>query len=164
MTPPTFIVNRQSEIPVQASIVVSVVVLQEGRILLVQEGKEFCRGQWSLPGGRVEQGEGLVDAAVREVCEETGLHVRVTGMTRVLRYVSQYGFHCVRFNFVAEIVNGELAHDGTEILDLRWVSLDEFDAMDDALLRSAPIARAMIGDVRSRAIHPVGIVFDALAS
>ena len=51
-----------------------------GRLLLVRRGQDPERGRWSVPGGRVEPGETSQEAAVREVLEETGLHVVVTGV------------------------------------------------------------------------------------
>jgi ADP-ribose pyrophosphatase YjhB (NUDIX family) len=47
-----------------------------GRLLLIRRGQEPSRGLWSLPGGRVEPGETVAAAVVREVREETGLDVR----------------------------------------------------------------------------------------
>ena len=147
----------------QATVIVSAAIVHEGKLLMVQEGKEHCRGQWGLPGGRVEPGEPLAEAIVREVLEETGYEVRLTGMTRVLRYISQLGFHCVRFNFVAEVVAGAPAIDGGEILDVQWLGFDEIAAMPDELLRTSAIARAAIDDVREGRIFPAAIVLDALA-
>ena len=50
---------------------------QADQLLLIRRGREPSRGSWSLPGGRVEPGETLEQAVVREVREETGLDVRV---------------------------------------------------------------------------------------
>jgi len=148
----------------KASLVVSAAILRHGCLLLVQEGKEYCRGQWGLPGGRVEEGEGIAEAVVREVREETGLDVRVTGMTPVVRYISQYGFHCVRFNFIAEADPGDLRVDGGEIIAARWFSPENLDALGDAELRTAPMARRIFADIRAGRIFPHDIVFDALGS
>lgn len=57
------------------SCVGAVVVDHAGRLLLIQRGHEPSAGLWSVPGGRVEPGETLRDAVVREVREETGLTV-----------------------------------------------------------------------------------------
>ncbi|MBC8144085.1 MAG: NUDIX domain-containing protein [bacterium] len=146
----------------QSTLVVSAAIVRDERVLMVQEGKEHCRCMWGLPGGRVEPGERLVDAIVREVAEETGLVVRVVGITRVLRYISQQGFHTVRVNFIVERVGGDLRVDGEEILDAIWMSFGEIDAMPDASLRTASIARQVISDVREMRVYPLDIVLDAI--
>jgi 8-oxo-dGTP diphosphatase len=147
---------------VQATLVVSAGVVRDGRLLMVQEGKEHCRGMWGLPGGRVEQGERITDAIVREVFEETGLEVRIVGITRVVRYFSQLGFHTVRFNFVVEASDGELVIDGTEIIGAAWMTYDEIADMADEQMRTAGIARQVLDDIREGRVYPVEIVLDAV--
>ena len=56
---------------------VGVLVEDGDRYLLVQRGKEPRKGRWAVPGGKVERGERLKEAAAREVLEETGLVVEV---------------------------------------------------------------------------------------
>ncbi|MBS1912360.1 MAG: NUDIX domain-containing protein [Bacteroidetes bacterium] len=148
----------------QATIVVSAAIVEDDRVLLVQEGKPASHGLWGLPGGRVEAGEPLEDAAVREVFEETGYHVETVGMTRVLRYISQLGFHCVRFNFVARRIGGEARVDGTEILAMRWFSFGELALLGDDRMRTPAIARAVLADVRDARFFPREIVLDALSA
>jgi len=72
-----------------------------------------------VPGGRVEQGETPAQAAVREVLEETGLHVRVGRLLGSVR-VGDYLVH----DFAAEVFGGELAA-GDDASDVRWCSLEE---------------------------------------
>jgi len=54
-----------------------VVVIEDGRILLVRRGHAPEAGTWSLPGGRVEEGESTGEAALREAREETGLELQI---------------------------------------------------------------------------------------
>ena len=65
----------QREFPSAPLVGVGAVIVEAGRVLLVRRGTEPLKGHWSLPGGLVELGEGLLNAVVREVREETGLIV-----------------------------------------------------------------------------------------
>jgi len=55
-------------------IVAAVLLNDQGEVLMMQEAKSSCRGQWYLPAGRMESGEDIIEAAKREVLEETGIH------------------------------------------------------------------------------------------
>ncbi len=94
--------------------------------------------------------------------EETGYDVRVTGITRVMRYISQHGFHCVRFNFIAEIIGGAPAVDGAEILAHRWYTFDEIAGLPDDALRTAHVARQVLEDVRDGRCFPMEIFLDSV--
>ena len=91
----------------------------DGRLLLVRRGHAPSIGLWSVPGGRVEPGETPAQAAVREVREETGLHIRVGRLLASVR-VGDYLVH----DFAAEVFGGELAA-GDDASDVRWCSLEE---------------------------------------
>jgi 8-oxo-dGTP diphosphatase len=144
----------------QATLVVSAGIVRDDRLLMVQEGKEGYRGMWGLPGGRMEERERITDAIVREVREETGLEVRIVGMTRIIRYYSQMGHHAIRFNFVAEPIGGELRIDGEEILDARWMSYEEIAAIADEQIRTAGVARLVFDEIRLGNVLPVEAVLD----
>jgi ADP-ribose pyrophosphatase YjhB (NUDIX family) len=57
----------------------SVAIFRDGKVLLAARGREPLKGVFTLPGGAVELGETLAEAALREVAEETGLAVRLAG-------------------------------------------------------------------------------------
>lgn len=88
-----------------------------GRLLLIQRGHDPHRGRWTLPGGRVEEGETLEEAVVREIREETGLDVRVGAVVgRVLIPRGELAFDVVDFacglvDPTAEPVAGDDAAD-----------------------------------------------------
>ncbi len=143
-------------------LVASVLLLRQGKFLIVQEGKESARGQWGLPGGRVHEGETFLDAAHREMMEETGFEIHPIGLTRVMRYRSQLGVNVLRANVVAEVSGGELRLDGVEILDARWVTPEEFDQMPDTEIRTPWAARVVIDDLRNGRVFDLEIMWEAL--
>jgi acetyl-CoA carboxylase carboxyl transferase subunit beta len=97
----------------------AVIVDGANRVLLVKRGHEPAKGLWSLPGGSVEEGETLGQAATREVREETGLHV-VTGseVWRVLVELSEGSHYDVRA-LSATVTGGQLVA-GDDAADARW--------------------------------------------
>lgn len=103
----------------------AVAVVRRGdRFLLVREAKH---GQlWYLPAGRVEPGETLADAAVRETLEEGGIRVRLDGVIRV-EHTPQPGSARVRVVFLASPVDDAPPKSvpDEESLGAAWVGLDE---------------------------------------
>ncbi len=107
-----------------AEVCVGAIVVHDGALLLVRRGRGAGAGMWSVPGGRVEYGETLVDAVLRELGEETGLIGR---SARHLGFVERIapGWHYVIHDFAVDVesVHGALA--GDDAAELRWCALDE---------------------------------------
>ncbi len=107
----------------------AVVVDSSGRVLLVRRGRAPSVGTWTLPGGRVEPGETLEAAAVRELREETAVEARVVcalGVVRVEREGFSYAIHEHLLVPVGEPA-GPLA--GDDATDARWVTRDDLAAL-----------------------------------
>lgn len=102
---------------------VGVVLIEDGRILLIKRGREPGRGLWAVPGGKVRHGEPMRDAARREILEETGLIVEVGDVVWVGEFIED-GHHLVLIDFSGIRTGGEL-RPGDDADDARWVSLDE---------------------------------------
>lgn len=117
---------------IKVSVVAGVVICQDGKYLLVQEGipGDSIYGLWNLPAGKVKEGESLEDAAIREAKEETGLEVK---LLKKLDIFQEYPQESVKHAFEAKIVGGELLLSSEEIMDVKWFSFDEILAMRDKL-------------------------------
>lgn len=87
---------------------VGVVCLRGDEVLLIRRGTPPRMGEWSLPGGRIEPGERAVDAALRELREETGVEARILGLIDVIDGIfPEAGRHYVLIDYVAEWISGE---------------------------------------------------------
>ena len=119
----------------QVKLAVGAVVLQDDHVLLVRRANPPEAGRWSFPGGRVEPGERMADAAAREVREETGRDVE---SSRPLDWVERIGpdHHFVIVDFAATVSERQTPTPGDDAADARWVHLDEIStlALVDGLL------------------------------
>ena len=109
-------------------VAVGAVVVNSGKLLMVKRGRNPGRGLWSVPGGRVEKGEYLNAAAVREVREETGLVVAVDRLLGILEVVGDP--HYVILDFMATLDGPAEPVAGDDVAEVRWVPLDEVAALD----------------------------------
>jgi ADP-ribose pyrophosphatase YjhB (NUDIX family) len=104
------------------------VVIEEGQILLLKQDTGAGRS-WSLPGGKVEEGESLGDALVREMREETGIEVKVGRLLYICDYLPA-GSHVVHVTFEATRVGGTVGYV-TEGVDTRPIRGVEFVKLAD---------------------------------
>ena len=91
---------------------VGVVVIDRGRMLLVERGSGPLVGSWAVPGGKVRYGERLSEAAVREIREETGLEVELGGVVWLGEAIGEGDppeHHIVLVDYAGKAVGGELA-------------------------------------------------------
>ena len=110
------------------------VVIRDGEVLLVRRAYPPRAGEWSLPGGRLELGESLVEGVRREVREETGIEVEVGAVVEVFDRVhrdadGRVRYHFVIVDFLCRPVGGVLVA-GDDAADARWVTRADVAGLD----------------------------------
>ena len=108
-------------------------MLDKGSLLIVKRDREPAKGQWSLPGGRVETGETLREALLREVREETGIDVEVDGLIGVAERIvrddeGDVSFHYVILDYVCTPRSTEIKA-GDDASEARWVPVGQLADM-----------------------------------
>ena len=121
------------EFPELPLVGVGAIIIEDDRVLLVKRAHPPIQGQWSIPGGVLEVGEMVQEAAIREAREETGLVVEPGELLgvydRILRDPDQrVQYHYVLIDFLCRPVGGELlaASDAAEV---RWFRREELPPM-----------------------------------
>lgn len=134
---------------------VGVVCLRDDDVLLVRRGHPPREGEWSLPGGRIEPGEGARVAALRELREETSVEAELIGLIDVVDAVFKNKArdlvtrHYVLIDYVALWLSGEpVAGDDAD--DARFFAPDEIAALGiwDETLRIIAAARKIARNAR----------------
>ena len=108
--------------------VVAAIITKEDKIFATQRGYGDFKDGWEFPGGKVEQGESPEEAIIREIKEELGAEIRVTGFLTTVEH-DYPTFHLSMDCFWAELKEGS----SVELLEheaAKWLSLDTLDEVD----------------------------------
>jgi len=130
---------------------VGVIIYHNEKVLIIKRAFEPSKNRWSIPGGAVEVGEKVRDAAQREVLEELGLQVTIKDVVKVLDNIvyekDKVKYHFVLIDFWAVLTGGTLCLNH-ECLDAQWVGKNELDLYD--LTKGARIAIEKVFEIAIR--------------
>ncbi|MBM3292564.1 NUDIX domain-containing protein [Candidatus Bathyarchaeota archaeon] len=122
--------STSREYPNRPIIGVGILIQNASKYLLIKRAAEPDKGLWSIPGGLVQVGETLKQAAIREAKEETGLNVKII---KELGYIDKIQhdekgkvkYHFVIIDFLAEVISGIMVADD-DALEALWVEPKDF--------------------------------------
>ncbi len=145
--------------PIPTSFFALVVVQRDDRFLVIQERRVFDgrAGTWYFPGGRVEAGEGLCEAARRETKEEAGIDVELTGLLRIEHRLQPEGRARLRLFFLARQRGSDPPKSvpDDESLGARWATLDEVASLP---LRGDEVLEMFRRVAAGAQVHPLSVL------
>lgn len=145
-------------------LVASVTILNHDQVLIIKETKPNARDKWNFPSGRMEYGEDILHTARREVREETGLEVNLTGTTGVYNFMSRTNNQVILFHFIGEMTGGILKLEEDEISDSKWVQLHELAKMENEDLREPGVLKQIIDNLLQNKVHSISMYNEPLRS
>jgi mutator protein MutT len=130
--------------PARPEVCVGAVAVDDGRLLMIRRGHGPAAGYWSIPGGRVESGETMAEALVRELAEETGLE-GVCG--NLIGWVERIGpqYHYVILDFAVTVLDDRSPTAGSDAAEAEWVPL-------------ADVAERRLVDGLAEFLHDHGVI------
>jgi 8-oxo-dGTP diphosphatase len=121
------------------------ILIEDGKILLIKRAAEPFKGQWALPGGRIDEGETAEECLVREMKEETNLIVEPLKLVGIYSDPARDPRGIIAAAYIIRRLSGE-PEGGDDAGEARWFGLDELPALcadhrkivDDALNLLSP--------------------------
>jgi 8-oxo-dGTP diphosphatase len=112
-------------------LVVAVLIKKGSKFLLIKEELEDKKETWIIPGGGVDFGESLEQAAIREIKEELGLDIKITKFIKFHESVfPDFNYHSVIFFFLAKSLSDKIKIGEEKILDAQYFSVKQMHKLD----------------------------------
>ncbi len=136
-------------------IVVGVCAKKDGKILMIQEAREDIYKLWNFPMGHLDDGETIFEGAKREAKEETGYDVELTGIISIQNFKNK---DLIKITFSANVLSGDISYDKNEILDVKWIPIEELENMSDKELRAYNSSLDIIRDAKENKQYPLEVI------
>lgn len=131
-------------------------VIKDNKVLMVKEANPKCYGQWNYPAGHLEEFEKITDGAIRETFEETGCKVKLTGVLPIFSIDLEKETHIV-ITFTAEIIEENISFNPKEILDVKWIDIEDIKKMKKEELRAYDANIVTAYNIENSNIYPLEI-------
>jgi 8-oxo-dGTP diphosphatase len=112
------------------ALTVDTIIIDDGKVVLIKRLNEPYKDHWAIPGGFVEYGEKVEDAAIREAKEETGLDIELIKLVGVYSDPNRDPRgHTVTVAFTSKITGGKLKSD-SDAKDAKFIEIESISDMD----------------------------------
>lgn len=138
------------------AIVVGVCIKNDSNeILMVKEARNDIKGLYNIPAGTLDSNESICEGAIRETKEETGFDVKLDNIL-CIQYLENKNILKIIFN--ASILTGSIQFDKDEIMDIKWISIEDLENMPEKELRSYNSNINIIKNSKNNISYPMDII------
>jgi len=110
---------------------VFVIVHTDNKFLLIRESNPKWKNKWFLPGGKIDNGESYVEAAIRETKEEAGFDIAINGITLVKLSAGEDNGKGIRIFLSGRIIGGDIKTQYDEhSMEARWFEMDQIQQLE----------------------------------
>lgn len=136
--------------------IVGGIIKKGNKVLLVQEANESCTGMWNIPAGKVEEKEYLIDAAIREIYEETGINTKLSGIVQIgNKTLNNKTMVSIIFSAEAEKIIENWHTD--EILQTKFFTIEEIKSIHNKV-RSYDLLISAVEKTLNNEIYPIDLI------
>jgi 8-oxo-dGTP diphosphatase len=143
-------------------LVASVSIFVNDKVLIIKENKPSAVDKWNFPSGHIEYGEDILYSARREVKEETGLDIKLIGTTGVYNFISSTDNQVIKFHFIGEVTGGTLNLEEDEIIDSKWIKVNDLLAFENQSLREPHVIKQIIDNLLEENIYSISVFNEQL--
>ncbi len=137
-------------------IITGVIILKHNKVLMVKESKKECYGKLAFPAGHLEGGEMIIEAAKRELKEETGYSADLIKVFPIITFSGKRPMIMIHFLGQNEKLVQKCETD--EILGLEWVDISDFHNLDSSQFRNYEVFELIINSLLNNQIYDLDLL------
>lgn len=139
------------------NIIASSCVIDNNKILMVQENKSDIQGLWDLPGGKVKINEDIKQAAIRETLEETGYNIDLDNILLIQNYITNKGVLLIIYFYATLSDSRQVEYRKNEISNVKWFTLEEIKNIPKKNIRGGDGIDKILYNIENQIKYPSDI-------
>lgn len=140
------------------NIIASSCVIDNNKILMVQENKSDIQGLWDLPGGKVKINENIKQAAIRETLEETGYNIDLDNILLIQNYITNRGVLLIIYFYATLSDSRQVEYRKSEISNVKWFTLEEIKNIPKKNIRGGDGIDKILYNIENQIKYPLDIL------
>ena len=137
-------------------IITGIIIVRDNKVLMVKESKKECYGKLAFPAGHVEDGENIMEAAKRELLEETGYKADLTKLFPIISFSGKRPM--VMIHFLGSNEKLIQKYNTDEILGIEWIDLNHLNHLDSNQFRNYNVFETITNSLLDNQIYGLDLL------